>query len=99
MAIADPPKIGDINWQLFGLKFTNLGDFLQAIITWFLLLVSGLAAIAIIYSGLMYITAGGDAEKALKARKNLMWAIIGVVVATLSYFIVSEIGKILQTSP
>ncbi|MDO8649932.1 MAG: hypothetical protein Q7K33_01315 [Candidatus Berkelbacteria bacterium] len=57
------------------------------------------AFIGIIYSGVMMITAGGDATKFAAGKKNLIWSIIGIIVVVLSYFIIkfmySLIGAIL----
>lgn len=46
------------------------------------------AFIGIVYSGMMMITAGGDASKMEAGKKNLFWSIIGVVIIILSYFII-----------
>jgi hypothetical protein len=56
---------------------------------------AGLALIAVVYSGIMYITAGGDTAKAETARKNLTWAITGVVVAILAGVIVTIVNNAL----
>lgn len=53
-----------------------------------------LALIAMIYSGIMYMTAGGDSAKAEKAKNNLVWAIIGVVVTFLAFIIIGWINNI-----
>ena len=84
---------------MFGIKFpdsrfNNLTEVIFGAISWLLIFSGSLAVIAIIWSGIMYITAGGDAEKAVTARKNLTWAIIGVIVLVLSYFIVNEVNRI-----
>lgn len=39
-----------------------------------------LAAIMIIYSGFLFVTAGGKDEQLKKARQNFYWAIIGAAV-------------------
>lgn len=44
-----------------------------------------LAIIVLVYGGLMYITAGGDAEKAEKGKKAIIGAVIGMVIVMLSY--------------
>ncbi|MCR4308072.1 MAG: hypothetical protein NUV80_05940 [Candidatus Berkelbacteria bacterium] len=46
------------------------------------------AFIGIIYSGVMMITAGGDATKFAAGKKNLVWSIIGVIVVILAYFVI-----------
>ncbi len=50
----------------------------------FLLFAGILAAIYLIYGGVLYITAGGDAEKATKGRTAVINAIIGIVIILLS---------------
>jgi len=44
----------------------------------------------------MYITSGGDPTKAESAKKNLIWAITGIVVILLAYVIVQWVGNILN---
>ncbi|MCL5407153.1 MAG: pilin [Patescibacteria group bacterium] len=85
----------------------NLGNFvvspsgnsISAIITrvlGFVLLIAGaIAVIYLIYGGLLYITAGGDAEKATKGRTALVNAIIGIVIIALAYVIVGWVGNII----
>lgn len=54
--------------------------------------VAGVAAIImIIYSGLKYITSGGDAGKVSSAKSTLIYALIGVAVAVLAQLFVRVI--------
>lgn len=76
-------------------KFTDISSVIGGVIDWILILAGGLAIIAVVYSGIMYITAGGDAAKAEKAKNNLVWAIIGVVIITLAYAIIQWVQNIL----
>lgn len=48
----------------------------------------------IIISGIKFITSGGDPKAVEGARKTLMFAIIGLLIVLLSFFIVSVIGYI-----
>jgi len=54
---------------------------------WVLGIVAIIAFVYLIISGVNYITAGGDAEKATKARAGILNAIIGIVVVVISFFI------------
>lgn len=45
----------------------------------------GLALLAILYSGAMYIFAMGDPSKFETAKKNLMWTIIGIIAVAAIY--------------
>jgi amino acid transporter len=62
------------------------------LIFWILLIVS---VIFLIIGGLQFVTAAGEAEKIEQARRLILYAIIGVVVAILArgivWFIVSQI--------
>lgn len=54
------------------------------------LFIVGIAAvIAIIVSAINYLTANGESKKMEKAKKSLIYSIAGLVVALLSYAIVS----------
>jgi hypothetical protein len=56
---------------------------------------SGLVALVlIIYSGITYITSHGDPQKVEGAKKTLTWAIVGLVVIFLSFFVVNLISQV-----
>lgn len=85
-------KWGPLNLPLS--NFTSSDSLAIGILEKLFLFAGILAVIAIIYSGIMYITAGGDTAKADTAKKNLTWAIIGVVIILLAIVIVSLISTI-----
>jgi hypothetical protein len=54
-----------------------------------LLILAGIAAVGyLIYSGILYITSAGDADKAKKARGGIINAVIGVIVIAAAYYLV-----------
>lgn len=69
----------------------------NGIIAWglTLLLVSAtiLALFFLIWGGVGWITSGGDKSKLQAARNKMVYAIIGLVIAFLSFFIVTIIGR------
>lgn len=73
---------------------TNLdvNSLMDKIVTWITLIVGILAFIYLVYAGIQYITAAGDAEKAKKGQQGIIYAIIGIIIAVLAYTIVSVIG-------
>lgn len=77
-------------------KVSDIPGLISTIIEWLLGFAGALAVIAIVYSGIMYITAGGDPAKAETAKKNLIWAILGVVIIALALVIVSSVSNILS---
>lgn len=69
----------EFNFELFP-RTRSLFDIIAVGINAVLLLVGAIAVIYFIYGGLLYITAGGDAEKASKGRTVLLNAIIGIII-------------------
>lgn len=62
-------------------------DLIGLIVTWLLAIAAVVAFVYLVMSGINYITAGGDSEKATKARSGILNAIIGIVVIVLAYVI------------
>ncbi len=54
---------------------------LQNLLNLGLVIIGGLAVLFIVISGLKYITAGGDPAKTASARSQLLYSVIGLVVA------------------
>lgn len=67
---------------------------LMNIITVLLVLAGLVAVFIIIYSGLKFVTSGGDPKQAEGARKTLTFAVIGLVVVMLVFIIVPAIAKV-----
>jgi len=76
---------------------TSFTDTIQYIINVVLLIAGILAVVYLIYSGIQYITASGDATKATAARTGIINAIIGIVVILLSYAIAGWVFNGLNT--
>lgn len=80
-------------------KITSIEDLIVTIINWLLGFVGALAVVAVVYSGIMYITSGGDPAKAEAAKKNLAWAIMGIIVVALALIIINTIVQVLGGTP
>jgi hypothetical protein len=79
------------------------GDYFKGLIDRFLTIVvlplfSGLVVIMFIYAGFLFLTAQGDPTKISTAKKMVIWGIIGVIIALLSYSIVTFITNFLNPS-
>jgi type IV secretory pathway VirB2 component (pilin) len=71
----------------------NLEDWIVDLLT-FLIGFAGLIAVAIlIFNGIMYMTASGDENKIAKATKGITYAIVGLVIAAISFLLVTFIIK------
>jgi len=62
---------------------------IETIITWLIWIVAIVAALFIVLAAFTFITAGGDPEKINTARNQVMYALIGVVVALLAWGLVA----------
>ena len=92
------PGCGDSNCltppavDAYGVNFeTSLRQFLINWTNWFLGFLALIAMIALIYSGFLYVTAAGNDEQADKAKKIIIWVVIGIIVILLAYALVNTL--------
>jgi hypothetical protein len=67
----------------------DLSAFLKRITNILLFIVGSVAVIMLIVGGLRYVLSGGDASQTKAAKDTILYAIIGIVVATAAYAIVN----------
>ena len=77
-----------INTNGTAANLSTAQNLLLNIVNIFLIVVFIIAFIYLVLYGVQYITSGGDAEKATKARNGIINAIIGIIVIVLAYFII-----------
>ncbi|MDP3992681.1 MAG: hypothetical protein Q8Q05_00460 [bacterium] len=75
---------------------SNYGTLIMTVISLIFAFLAVMAFGGIIYSGVTMITSGGDATKFATGKKNLIWSIIGIIVVTLSYFILRFVGTLVE---
>ena len=71
-------------------------ELVKRIVDLFLLVIGILSVIAIIIGGIIYITSGGDPDKAKKGQKAVVYAIYGIVIASLAWVIESVLLDTLE---
>ena len=77
--------------NLCALDATKLGPIIGAIVTFLLIAVAIIALFFLIYGGLRWVTSGGDKGKVDEARKTVIAAIVGLVIAFLAFFILQVV--------
>lgn len=93
--------IGD-TISVLGLTFTvpkSITDFsgiLDIILAAIGLIVGLLAFFGIVVGGIQYITSGGDSAKAEKAKKTIIYSVIGIILTVLAYTITIIVVKIIE---
>ena len=70
---------------------TDFRTLVLTIITYFLGFLGLLAVIMIIYGGITYVTSAGNDEAVGKAKKIILYSVIGIVVILLSFVIVNAV--------
>lgn len=72
--------------------FTTSGyAIIQLVINSLFFIITITSLIFILYAGIRWITSGGDVQTVKNARKQLMYALLGLVVAAISFFLVRAI--------
>lgn len=84
--IKSPDEVGGLSAFIWKIAFNIIEIALQ--------LVAYLAFIFILYGGFQYLTSSGNPEQAAKGRSTIFNAIIGVIIASGSAVIVSELSKL-----
>ena len=78
---------------LFGYtKATGINDYISNIYKYGLIVLVPIVILIIIIAGMMWILAGGDIPAIKRAKNYISGAIIGLIIAVLSYYILSLIG-------
>lgn len=67
---------------------------LQWGISAFLLVITVLSLFFLIFGGIKWITSSGDKSKIDNARKTIIYAIVGLMLAFFSFFIISLLGNL-----
>ena len=68
---------------------TSLVGIIMGLVNWVAWFVGLLAVLSGLYAGILFITAGGNAETVTKARNILLYAIVGIAVAILAFSLVA----------
>ena len=68
----------------------------ESVMMWLLMVVGAIAIIAFVISGLQYFLAAGDQNSMESAKRNVVWSIVGVVVALSGIVILGFIEMMLS---
>lgn len=73
-----------------------IAEVLTRVLNWLLAVFGALAIISFIIAGILYLTAQGDPRTLERAKKALVWGIIGVAVGLAGLVIVRTIDALLR---
>lgn len=80
-----------------GLSDVGVFEVLMKVANWLLGFIAALAIVMIIVGGMVYLISGGDEEKATAGKKIVTFAIIGLMIALLSWVMVKSISMLFGT--
>jgi Na+-driven multidrug efflux pump len=85
--------------------FDDLGGFgtglnlLQVLFQFIFIFASVIAIIMVLYAGIQWVISGGDKTKIESARNRLVYALVGLVIVVLAFFIVRTVIMLLGGNP
>jgi len=69
----------------------SVAELLNRILPWVSLAAGAIAFAYLLYSGFLYLTAGGNAESAKKGQQGILNAVIGLIIIALAYTITTAL--------
>lgn len=87
-----------INAKSSELGSTSITTLAQNLMYWLFGILGFLAVIGFVISGILYLTAAGDEDQIDRAKKAMMYSIIGIIVAMLGLIIFSAIKNFFDGS-
>ena len=83
---------------LSGIANLRLGTLLSHLTQFLVVVAALLAFLFFVYGGFKWLMSSGDKKKVEEAQKTLQYAIIGLVLVLLSFFIINFIGMLFGVS-
>lgn len=74
----------------------DIKNLLITVVQWFYTIIFIVAVLFILLSAFSFITSKGDAIKVASAKRQLLYAVIGIVVALISYTIIELVKNTIQ---
>lgn len=74
----------------------GIAQIIRNLLTWLLGIVGVIAIIGFVISGIQYLTSTGDEDRMQSAKRNMLYAIIGVVVVLSSFVVIQAIQYALE---
>jgi heme/copper-type cytochrome/quinol oxidase subunit 2 len=75
---------------------TSIIGIMTRIMNWLLIVVGILGVVAFIIAGILYLTSAGDDEQIGKAKKAMVYAIVGIIVALIGVIVINAVDSMLN---
>ena len=80
------------------LNACSFEELVKDIATWFYYIMIPISAIMVLYAGALFMTSAGNEERIAKAKRALLWAIVGVAIILVNYGFIDLIKSFLETN-
>ena len=98
LAMAETAGWSTGNYSGYGLPSGTIYAIILGVMKWSLGIFGFIAIIGFVISGLLYLTSAGDDDQQEKAKKQMTWSIIGVIVGLVGYVIIVAVNSMLGGS-
>lgn len=78
-----------------GLPDKSITDIVKNIMNWLLMMVGILAVIGFVISGVLYLTSAGNEDQINRAKKAMIFSIVGVLVSLLGLIVMGAFERLL----
>ena len=85
-----------VKFPTTGLSEKKIEEILTNLLNWLLGVVGVIALIGFVVSGIIYLISAGNDEMITKAKKYMLYCLVGITVALASYVVVKAIDTILN---
>ena len=79
-----------------GLPGGTFEDVVNSFMLWIIALIGFISIIALVISGIMYLTSAGNDKQISTAKTAMTWSIVGIIVALSGYIIINTIDFLLS---
>ena len=76
-------------------RISSLQDMVTKIESAVWIIFGGIAVVAFVVAGILFLTAGGQPDKVTAARSAFLWGVAGIVVGILAYSIISIVSSVI----
>ncbi len=98
LSLAQTDPTGILGVKKDDLTAGGTAEIIFSLAQWFLIIVGTIAVIVALYSAFLFITGGSNEEQIKKAKKTLIWALVGVVIATVAFSIITFAESLITQS-
>jgi hypothetical protein len=73
------------------LESTAVSDIIKALMNWLLYILGAISIIGFVVSGILYLTSAGDEDRIERAKRGMIYSVIGVIVGLVGLVVVTAV--------